>query len=152
MDVTTFAELAVGQVFAAGPIIVDAARIVSFGAEFDPQAQHLGAEAAAGTAFGGLAASGWHTAAVTMRLLVDGAGPGFAHGAVGLGVDEMRWVRPVRPGDALSARSEILSLRPSRSRPGQGVVIFRTVTSNQAGEAVMTMVSSALLGRRLEGG
>jgi len=120
-------DFAVGQTFASGRLRVDAERIKDFAAEFDPQPFHLDEQAAQDTVFGGLAASGWHTAALTMRLLVESD---FrpADGILGAGFDEFRWPRPVRPGDELHLESEILAVRPSKSRPAQGLVKVRTTT------------------------
>lgn len=140
-------DFAVGQTFGSGRLRLDAARIQSFAAEFDPQPFHLDEAAARGTFFRGLAASGWHTAAATMRLLVDGD---FrpAGGIIGAGFDELRWPRPVRPGDELRVESEVLEVRPSQSRPGQGLIRVRTTTFNQHGEAVQIMVGHLLVPRR----
>src|SRR6267378_4066906 len=112
-------DFAVGQIFRSSRLQIDEERIKSFAAEFDPQPFHLDEEAARETIFRGLAASGWHTAAVTMRLLVDSDFKP-AGGIVGAGFDEFRWTRPVRPGDELRIESEVLEIRPSRSRPDQG--------------------------------
>jgi acyl dehydratase len=114
-------DFAVGQTFRSGRVRIDKERIKTFGAEFDPQAFHTDEEAARDTIFEGLAASGWHTAAITMRLLVD-SDLKPAGGIVGAGADEFRWPRPVRPGDELRTESEVLEVRPSRSRPAQGLV------------------------------
>src|SRR5712664_4997415 len=109
-------DFAVGQTFGSGRLRIDEERIKSFAAEFDPQPFHLDEEAARHTMFRGLAASGWHTSAVTMRLLVESEiRP--AGGIVGAGFDELRWPRPVRPGDELNIESEVLEVRPSKSRP-----------------------------------
>jgi acyl dehydratase len=114
-------DFTAGQTFGSGTLHVDAKRIKDFAAEFDPQPFHLDEAAAEGTVFRGLAASGWHTAALTMRLLV---GSDFrpAGGVLGAGFDELRWPRPVRPGDELHLESEVLEVRPSKSRPEQGLV------------------------------
>src|SRR5437016_2586048 len=115
-----------GQRFGgAARVRIDAERIKTFAAEFDPQPFHLDEEAASKSLFGGLAASGWHTAAVTMRLLVE-SDLKPAGGVVGAGFDEFRWPRPVRAGDELHVESEILEVRPSKSRPAQGLVKLRT--------------------------
>src|SRR4029077_2691428 len=98
----------------------------------------------------GLIASGWHTAAITMRLFVQTLN--FAEGAIGLGVDELRWPNAVRPGDVLTVETEILDLRPSRSKPGYGIMRLRSVTTNQQGEIVQTMRASARVPRRADGG
>src|SRR5947199_1789177 len=128
-------DFAVGQTFRSGRLRIDKERIKAFGAEFDPQAFHTDEEAARDTIFGGLAASGWHTAAITMRLLVDSEVKP-AGGIVGAGFDEFRWPRPVRPGDELTIEAEVLEVRPSKSQPDKGVVKLRTTTLNQKGEAV----------------
>jgi acyl dehydratase len=103
-------------------------------------------KAAERTLFKGLIASGWHTAALTMRLLVKTLN--FAEGAIGLGVDELRWPNAVRPGDVLTVETEILDLRPSRSKPGYGIIRLRNVTTNQQGQIVQTMLASAMVPRR----
>jgi len=140
-------DYAVGQVYASGRLRIDAERIRSFAAEFDPQPFHLDDEAARDSIFRGLAASGWHTAAATMRLLVEGdLKP--AGGIIGMGFEEFRWPRPVRPGDELRLESEVLDVRPSKSRPDQGLIKVRTTTLNQEGEAVQITVGSLLVPRR----
>jgi acyl dehydratase len=116
-----------GQTFGSGRIHIDADRIKSFAAEFDPQPFHLDERAATESIFQGLAASGWHTAAVTMRLLVD-SDLKPAGGIVAAGFDEFRWPRPVRPGDELRVESEVLEIRASKSRPDQGVIKVRATT------------------------
>lgn len=141
-------DFAVGQKFGgAERARVDAARIKSFAAEFDPQPFHLDEKAAQGSMFRGLAASGWHTAAMTMRLLVASELQP-AGGIVGAGFDEFRWPTPVRPGDELRVESEILEVRPSKSRPDIGVVKVRTTTFNQKNEAVQVSVGSLMVPRR----
>ncbi|ODV44421.1 dehydratase [Cupriavidus sp. UYMMa02A] len=139
--------MAPGQKYGSGQLLVDADRIRAFAAEFDPQPFHLDAEAARGTLFRGLAASGWHTAALTMRLLVDGE---FrpAGGIIGAGFDELRWPKPVRPGDALHLESEILEVRTSKSRPEQGIVKVKTTTFNQDGEPVQVSIGNLVVQRR----
>jgi len=140
-------EFAAGQVFRSGRLTVDAAQIKAFAAAFDPQPFHLDDEAARGTIFGGLAASGWHTAALTMRLLVEGEFKP-AGGIIGAGLDEFRWPLPVRPGDELHLESEVLEVRPSKSRPEQGLLKVRTTTLNQRGEAVQVLVANLIVPRR----
>jgi acyl dehydratase len=140
-------DFAVGQVFRSGRIRVEADRIKSFAAEFDPQPFHLDPEAATHTFFRGLVASGWHTAALTMRLLADSELKP-AGGIIGLGFEELRWPRPVRPGDELSLQTEVLEVRPSQSRPEQGLIKIRVTTLNQAGEAVLIQVGTLLVRRR----
>jgi acyl dehydratase len=140
-------DFAVGQVFVSGRLKVDTEQIKSFAAEFDPQPYHLDEEAARKTVFQGLAASGWHTAALTMRLLVDGElNP--AGGIIGVGFDELSWPRPVRPGDELHAKSEILDVRPSKSRPDRGLIRVRTTTLNQRDEAVQVFTGNLIVPRQ----
>jgi len=140
-------DFAVGQKFGSGRMKVESDRIKSFAAEFDPQPFHLDEAAARRSLFQGLAASGWHTAAVTMRLLVESEFKP-AGGIVGAGFDEFRWPRPVRPGDELHLDIEVLEVRPSRSRPDQGLVKLRTTTVNQDGEAVQINVGNLVVPRR----
>jgi acyl dehydratase len=140
-------DFAVGQTFRSGRLQIDKERIKSFGAEFDPQPFHLDEEAARDTIFRGLAASGWHTAAVTMRLLVE-SDLKPSGGIVGAGFDEFRWPRPVRPGDELRIEIEVLEVRPSRSRPDQGLIKVRTTTLNQNDEAVQVSVGNLVVPRR----
>lgn len=137
-----------GQSFGgSGRVRVDEERIKTFAAEFDPQPFHLDAGAARESIFGGLAASGWHTAALTMRLLVESElRP--AGGIVGAGFDEFRWPRPVRPGDELRVESEVLEVRPSKSRPDQGLIKVRTTTLNQSDEPVQISVGNLVVRRR----
>ena len=140
-------DFAVGQKFGSGRLKVDAARIKSFAAEFDPQPFHLDDATARGTIFGGLAASGWHTAAMTMRLLVESELKP-AGGIVGAGFDEFRWPRPVRPGDELRLDIEVMEVRPSKSRPEQGLIKVKTTTVNQNGEPVQVSVGNLVVPRR----
>src|SRR5712675_2629488 len=140
-------DFAVGQTYGSGRLQIDEERIKSFAAEFDPQPFHLDAAAAQHTIFHGLVASGWHTAAVTMRLLVESElRP--AGGIVGAGFEELRWPRPVRPGDELDIESEILEVRPSKSRPEQGLIKVRTTTKNQNGEPVQVSIGNLVVPRR----
>ena len=129
-------DLAVGQCFTSAEATVDAAAIQDFAAAWDPQPFHLDAAAAAGTLFGGLVASGWHTAALTMRLLVTSGMP-LAGGIIGSG-GELLWEKPVRPGDTLHVSCEVLEIVPSRSRPDRGMVRVRCLTRNQHGETVQS--------------
>jgi acyl dehydratase len=140
-------DFAVGQTFGSGRLRIDEDRIKTFAAEFDPQPFHLDAVAARDTIFGGLAASGWHTAAITMRLLVESEFKP-AGGVIGAGFDELRWPRPVRPGDELRVESEVLDVRTSKSRPGEGLIKVRTTTLNQNGEAVQVSVGNLLVRHR----
>jgi len=126
---------------------VDAERIKGFAAEFDPQPFHLDEDAAKGSLFGGLAASGWHTAAMTMRLLVD-SDLKPAGGIIGGGFDEFRWPRPVRAGDELRIECEVLEVRPSKSRPEQGLIKVKMTTLNQDGEAVQVLIANLIVPRR----
>ncbi len=140
-------DFAVGQTFRSGRLQIDEERIKTFAAEFDPQPFHLDEVAARDTIFRGLAASGWHTAAVTMRLLVE-SDLKPAGGIVGAGFDEFRWPQPVRPGDELRVESEVLEVRPSRSRPEHGLIKVRTTTLNQNGEAVQVTIGNLVVPRR----
>ena len=140
-------DFEVGQTFGSGRLTVDSNRIKAFAAEFDPQPFHLDDKAARGSIFGELAASGWHTAALTMRLLVEGELKP-AGGIVGVGFDELRWPLPVLPGDELQVESEILEVRPSQSRPNQGLIKVKTTTRNQHGQAVQIAVGNLIVPRR----
>ena len=139
-------DLRVGQKFSTGPYVMQASRMKSFAAEFDPQPFHLDEAAAAASLFGGLAASGWHTAAASMRLIVDGELK-LADGVVGLG-GEISWPRPTRAGDTLRVDSEILAIVPSRSKPNQAIVKVRSTTVNQRGEPVQVFTASLLVFKR----
>jgi acyl dehydratase len=144
-------DFAAGQVYGgASRARVDPERIKSFAAEFDPQPFHLSEDAARASLFQGLAASGWHTAAMTMRLLVE-SDLKPAGGIIGAGFDELRWPLPVRPGDELRVESEILEVRTLKSRPDRGVVKVKTTTLNQRGEAVQVSVGNLFVPRRQEG-
>ena len=141
-------DLVPGRRFGSSTRIrIDADRIKTFAAEFDPQPFHLEEGLASTSIFRGLAASGWHTAAITMRLLVDSEFK-LAGGLVGAGFDELRWPRPVRPGDELHVECEVLEVRPSKSRPEQGVVKVRTTTLNQNDEIVQISVGNLVVLRR----
>jgi acyl dehydratase len=139
-------DLTAGQRFATGTTVVSAVDVKEFAARFDPQPFHLDAAAARQSVFGGLVVSGWHTAALTMRLLVDGKMK-VAGGLIGLG-GEITWPRPTRPGDVLHVESEVLEVKPSRSRPDSGIVKVRNTTLNQSGEAVQIFVVNMLVPRR----
>ena len=140
-------DFTVGETIRSGPLRVDRDRAVAFAAEFDPQPFHLDEVAARHSIFGGLVASGWHTAAMTMRLLVD-SDLKPAGGLIGAGFDECRFPRPVRPGDALHVECEVVDARASKSRPEQGLVKLRTTTLNQQGETVMVFVVNIVVLRR----
>jgi acyl dehydratase len=147
MTARYFEDFAVGQTFGSGRRRIEAERIKSFAAEFDPQPFHLDDEAAQATMFRGLAASGWHTAALTMRLLVESElRP--AGGIIGGRIDELHWPRPVRPGDELRVESEVLEVRPSNSRPEQGLIKVRTTTLNQNSEPVQIFIANLFVPRR----
>ncbi len=137
-------ELVVGHRYGAGTIAVTAEEIKSFAARYDPQPFHLDEVAAQQSVFGGLVASGWLTAALTMRLMVTSEFQ-LGGGAIGLGVDSLRWPQPVRPGDELTATVEIVGRRASESKPGFGIVKIRTTTTNQRDEVVQVMVSNILV-------
>jgi acyl dehydratase len=139
-------DFAPGQEYASGTLKVTAEDIKTFAREFDPQPFHVDEAAASATFFKGLAASGWHTAALTMRLLVEGE-LRIAGGTIGAGMEEMRWPRPVRPGDELHVKSEVLEVRPSKSRPEQGLVKVRTTTYNQDNEPVQVFTGNLLVQR-----
>jgi len=140
-------DYAVGQTYGSGRIRVEEERIKTFAAEFDPQPFHTDHRAASRTIFRGLAASGWHTAAMTMRLMVDGELKP-AGGIIGTGFEEFRWPRPVRPGDELRIQCEVLDVRLSKSRPEQGLIKLRTTTFNQNNEAVQIVVGTLLVPRK----
>ena len=144
-------DLAVGQTFGSGRLRIEKQRIETFAAEFDPQPFHLDEQAARNTLFGGLAASGWHTAALSMRLLVESELKP-AGGIIGAGFDELRWPRPVRPDDELRVESEVLEVRPSKSRPDQGLIKVQTTTLNQHGEAVQVLIGNLVVRRRVQQG
>lgn len=148
MSILFLDDFTPGQRF-AGPtrIRIDEDRLKAFASEFDPQPFHLDEVAAGASIFRGLAASGWHTAAVTMRLLVDSDFQP-AGGIVGAGFDELRWPQPVRPGDELRVECEVLEVRPSKSRPEQGLIKVRTNTLNQDGAVVQTSVGNLVVPRR----
>ena len=140
-------DFSVGQTFGSDRLRVDEEQIRRFASEFDPQPFHLDAHAASRTIFAGLSASGWHTAALTMRLLVDSPFKP-AGGIVGASIEELRWPRPVRRGDELHVESEVLEIRESRSRPEQGMIKVRTTTLNQHGEAVQVFVGNLVVRRK----
>ncbi len=138
-------DLRVGQRHVSGTCAVTAQAIKRFAAEYDPQPFHSDEDAARATLFGGLVASGWHTAAISMRLNVD-ALP-LAGGVIGTG-GELQWTRPVRPGDTLQVETEILEITPSRSKPDRGAVQVRCTTRNQNGETVQIFTPKLVVFRR----
>ena len=142
-----FEDYRPGLVVTAGPVIVSEAEILDFARRYDPQPMHTDKAAAEAGQFGGLIASGWHTAALTMRLVATN----FLSPASGLaspGIDELRWLKPVRPGDALSLRATIIEARPSHSKPDQGIVRSLCEILNQHGEVVMTLKPVSIIRRR----
>ena len=141
-----FDDLNAGDRFKSEALCVTEKELIEFAHKFDPQMFHLSRRRAERSIFKGLIASGWHTAAMSMRLFVQTLN--FAEGAIGLGVDELRWPNAVRPGDVLMVETEILELRPSKSRPGHGIIRLRNVTTNQRGEVVQTMMANAMVPRR----
>ncbi len=151
-DTTTTAQplylddMAVGDRFTSGEHAMDAAQIIAFAQQFDPQPFHLDDAAAQGTLFGGLAASGWHTAAVTMRLQVTSGLP-IAGGIVGAG-GELSWPRPTRPTDVLHVVSEVMAINPSKSKPDRGMVTVRSETLNQHGEVLQVSTVRIVVPRR----
>jgi acyl dehydratase len=140
-------DMVVGQKFGTDTVVVEIEKVKAFAAEFDPQSFHLDEVAARESLFGGLVASGWHTAALSMRLLVEGEFQPVG-GLIGLGVDQIRWPRPVRPGDVLRVESEVLEVRESKSNPERGIVKVRNTTLNQDGEPVMIQVANLIVPRR----
>ncbi|MGO1078762.1 MaoC family dehydratase [Inquilinus sp. CA228] len=140
-------DLELGQRFGSGTVAVTPEAIKAFAREFDPQLFHVDEEAAKATFFGGLAASGWHTAALTMKLLVGGAYQPVG-GLIGSGADDLRWPRPVRPGDVLRVECEVLEIQPSQSRPDRGRARVRITTFNQADEPVQIMTANMVVPRR----
>src|SRR5437764_10946499 len=147
MKTRYFDDVKVGDHFKSEPLRVTEKKLVEFAHKFDPQMFHLSRKAAERTIFKGLTASGWHTAALTMALFVQTLN--FAKGAIGLGVDRLRWPNAVRPGDVLIVETKILGMRRSRSRPHYGIIRLRNVTTNQRGEVVQRMLASAMVRRRL---
>lgn len=141
-------DLQAGDRFVSPEHALDEAQIKAFALQFDPQPFHLDHGAATGTLFGGLAASGWHTAALTMRLLVDGGLP-LAGGIIGAG-GELSWPQPTRPGDVLHVETEVVSVTPSRSRPDRGMVVVRSETRNRQGDVLQLSVYKLVVPRKPE--
>ncbi|HLK08844.1 MAG TPA: MaoC family dehydratase [Candidatus Angelobacter sp.] len=139
-------DLHIGQRFISGTYQITEAQIKAFAQEYDPQPFHLDEAAAKASVFAGLAASGWHTAAIAMRLLVTSGLP-LGNGIIGLGGD-LAWPKPTRPGDTLHVESEILEIIPSRSKPNQALVKVRSTTLDQHGEAVHMFTSKVLVFKR----
>jgi acyl dehydratase len=147
-EIAMLEDLAVGDRYLSREFALDTAQIKDFASSFDPQPFHLDEAAAAQSFFGGLAASGWHTAAITMRLMVESVP--LAGGLIGAGV-EISWPRPTRPDDVLRVESTIIDIAPSKSRPDRGIVTLQTDTFNQDGEQVQKLVSKLLVFRRMAG-
>ncbi|HEX4331658.1 MAG TPA: MaoC family dehydratase [Usitatibacter sp.] len=138
-----FDDFSIGRKFASGTRVVDAGEIKEFARQFDPQPFHLDEEAAKATFFKGLAASGWHTMAMSMKLMVEGGLP-VAGGIVGAG-GEINWPQATRPGDVLQVFSEVIEAKPSRSRPDRGMVTVRSETRNQRGEVVQVLIAKLVV-------
>lgn len=146
-----FEDIVVGARHRFGAREVTREEVIDFARRYDPQPFHLSDEAAAGTHFGRLSASGWHTCAMTMAMLVDNLSKNRQAGLGSPGVDELRWLKPVYPGDTLSVETEVLEKRVSASRPEMGIYKSRITVTNQDGVAVMTMVSNGLIATRPAG-
>ena len=146
MAVRFLEDFAVGQTFGSGRLKIDAEAIKRFAAEFDPQPFHLAGQAASNSLFRGLAASGWHTTGLTMRLLVESEFKP-AGGVIGASLD-VRWPKPVRPGDELRVQTEVLEINPSKSRPELGFLKVKVTTLNQAGEIVQEYIGNLVVLRR----
>lgn len=138
-------DLVVGMEFRSAVHQLDVAQIKAFATQFDPQPFHLDEDAARASIFQGLAASGWHTMAITMRLLVESLP--FACGVIGGGA-EVSWPRPTRPSDALHVRSTVIEIKPSRSKPDRGMVLMHSLTLNQDGEVCQDVTAKLLVFRR----
>ncbi len=150
MQTLYFEDFSVGQVREMGRVTVSEEEIIAFARQFDPQPFHIDPEQAKASAFGGIIASGWHTVGLLMRLLVDG----MLNHTVSMGspgVRDIRWLKPVRPGDTLQARMTVLECTASKSRPNMGVLQSKSEVLNQHGEVVMTLEGTHFLGRRPEG-
>ncbi len=142
-----FEDMTPGQQTTCGPLSVSADDIIRFARKYDPQPFHLSDEGAAGTLFGTLAASGWHTAAMTMKLIIDHRDEPLA--SLGSpGFDDLRWSKPVYPGDTLRASTRVIDKRASESRPDMGIVRFEIETFNQNDELVMRLTSIAMMAKR----
>ena len=147
MSTRYFEDVSAGQRFTSEPFLITEEAIIAFAREFDVQAFHLDHAAADESVFGGLAASGWHTAAVAMRLFTTGPLQ-FVGGCVGLGVDELRWPVAVRAGDEVRLTTEIVEARTSRSKPQHGILRIRNVLTNGNGEIVLSYFANAMVKRR----
>lgn len=146
-EIMYFEDIAIGDTISFGPFTLTREESVAFAAEYDPQPFHLSDEAAAATHFGSIAASGWHTTALFMKMFVAEIqkAPGRQAASLGaMGVDELRWLRPVRPGDTLRGTSEVIETRPSRTRPEMGIVRNKVTLYNQNDKPVLTMIPIAM--------
>ncbi len=147
MSLLHWEDFATGTVTCYGPRTITREEIIAFAKEFDPQPMHADEEAARATMMGGLVASGWHTCALAMRMMADGFV--LASASMGSpGVEELRWLKPVRPGDSLTLRASVLEMRASNSRPGMGFVKFGYEMLDQTDTCVMTLVSTMMIARR----
>ena len=138
-------DLVIGQTFVSATHLLDQEQIVEFASRYDPQPFHIDAKAAESTPFHGLAASGWHTTAITMRLLVDSLP--ISDGIIGTGA-QIEWPRPTRPGDCLQVITKVTDIRPSRSKPDRGIVTLECLTKNQIGEICQSLVTKVFVMRR----
>jgi acyl dehydratase len=136
-----------GDRFPSDPYVFTEKAIIEFAQQFDPQPFHLDRAAAEQSVFEGLSASGWHTAAIAMRLMMMGPMQ-FVGGAIGLGVDELRWPLAVRPGDTVQLNTAIVEVRLSRSKPRHGIVRIQNLMQNQHGEVVLSYTANAMVQRR----
>lgn len=150
MVVRYFEDFKVGDTFAGGSVEVTQDAIIAYARQFDPQPFHTDPVAAKTTLFGELVASGWHTASMTMALFARSE-IRIVNGVIGGGVEQLSWPRPVRPGDRLSVRSEVLEVRPSRSKPDRGMIRLRVETVNQNGEVVQSFVPQLVVMKRNPG-
>ncbi len=142
-------DFVVGEVVEFGRAELTAEEIIAFAEKYDPQPFHLDEAAGAATPYGGLIASGWHTAGLTMRMMVDHIVS--RHGLGSPGIDELRWLKPVRPNDVLTCRATVLEVRPSRSKPDRGIVRQQIETLNQAGEVVLSWIGNGMVRARPPG-
>ena len=145
MMVSGFEQFVVGQVFTSAPRSIDATAIKAFASQFDTQPQHVDEAAAEHTMFGTLVASGWHTASLTMRLMLESALEGISGRGMGVRINDITWSAPVVPGDELHAVSEVVELRPCRSKPDRGLIVMKTSTRNQHGQTVQEMTGTLLV-------
>ena len=143
-----FEDMTVGRHFNTGTVMMEEAEMIRFAKAFDPQPMHTDPEAGRTSIFGSLIGSGWYTAALTMKLVIGGDMRSDDRGRVGLGIELLRWPTPTRPGDILTAVTEILEARPSGSRPDRGIVKLRTLTYNQKREVMQELVANVLVPRR----